>query len=243
MNNYGINKQKMYVTVRSVLASNQAVWSTIPACEPIYDLFCAKMEQLQQLAFDQEAAMLGVKKVKDKERRLTAKRARKIANALRIYAGATGNTALLEQVSFRDSDLDYSSSTSTLQLMGQVSEAAVAHAATLAGYGISQQQIDEFEQMREHLVAAFASTRSAIVDRGKNTELITELIREINGILRNSLDKFVEILKEDHPEFAIAYRKAREIVDLPGKKNKKGTLPPLLDVPNTDRSGKEEADA
>ncbi|MBI3239762.1 MAG: hypothetical protein HYZ43_13115 [Flavobacteriia bacterium] len=103
-----------------------------------------------------------------------------------------------------------------------VKDAAVQYAQELADYGILQTQIDELVIHVEQLKTIFGSTRDAIITRGKNTKLIKESIREIDSILKMSLDKLVKVLASDYHEFALAYELAREVVDLHGKKHKSG---------------------
>jgi archaellum component FlaC len=222
MENKGNNKLKMYKTVQSVCASNQAVWNAVPAFVTAYDRFTIKVTELDQLVFAQGTGTIGVKKVKDKEHEETANRAHKVASALRALATDTSNTVLLAQLHFSHSDLLHGSNASVIQLMTRVKDAAISEVMALAAYGIMQAHIDDLVARIEQLSVTFGSTRNAIVDRGKTTKLIKEAIREIDQILKMSLDQLVEVLKEDNHDFALSYEKAREVVDLHGKKHKSG---------------------
>jgi archaellum component FlaC len=106
--------------------------------------------------------------------------------------------------------------------MTRVKDAAISEVMALAAYGIMQAHIDDLVARIEQLSVTFGSTRNAIVDRGKTTKLIKEAIHEIDQILKMSLDQLVEVLKEDNHDFALSYEKAREVVDLHGKKHKSG---------------------
>jgi len=222
MNNRGNNRLKMYKTVQSVCGSNEAVWNGVPAFVTAYDRFTTKVNELEQLVFVQGNGTVGVKKVKDKEREKTADLAHKIASALRVWAADSENTLLEEQLNFAHSDLYHKGSATTQHLLVRVRDAAIANAIDLIAYGITQPHIDELVTQVEQLSIMFGSTRNAIVDRGKNTKLIEEVIHEIDLLLRSKIDHLVEVLKDEHHDFAISYGKAREVVDQHGKKHKPG---------------------
>ncbi|MES2556099.1 MAG: hypothetical protein V4604_08110 [Bacteroidota bacterium] len=225
MNNRNGNKLKMYKAVESLCTANATAWNGVPAFAAAFGNFTAKVAVLDQLVLNQDVSIVGVKDVKDQERGETADLAHKVASALRVLGKNTANKSLLALLHFPDSDLHYRGSATTLKLMSRVKDAAVQHAAVLVDYGIAQWHIDDLVQRVDHLSLTFGTTRNAIVDRGKTTELITETIRDIDGLLKRELDLLVEVLKTDYHEFALSYQKAREIVDLHGKKHKPGDAP------------------
>lgn len=213
----------MYKAVQSFCTSNETVWDSIPAFVAVYGQFNAKVAVLDQLIETQNRSTLGVKDVKDQEREQTAGLAHKIASALRVLAKETGNKSLLAHLHFRESDLYYGSSATTVQCLNRVKDAAVQYAATLiADFGIAQTQIDDLVQRVDQMQVTFGSTRNAIINRGKATGLIRERIAEIDDLLRRELDLLVEFIKNDHPDFALGYKLAREVVDIHGKKHKPG---------------------
>jgi len=225
----------MFRIVQSVCASNQSAWNGLQPFVTAHTSFNDKLVLLDQLIYEQGKATVGIRKVKDEERLETGKRANKIANALRVYATTTGNTVLSEQLKFSLSDLTQRSNTEAMQLIGRVVEAASANPDVLAGFVITQQDIDDLIQRHHYLVEAFGSVRGAIVNRTKNTSQIEGLIREITSLLKNTLDPMVELLHDDQPDFAKLYKNARNIVDYKGKKHKGGKeeedgIPDVLDT-------------
>jgi len=220
MDTKGNNKLKMYKTVKTVIISNGIVWNGIPAFVTIVDRYDGKVILLDQLVFEQETGLIGVRKLKDKERIQTAELANSIASALRVYATDNNDTVLLEKMNFMPSEMSFKGSLATLQIIQRVELAALEHASELGDYGISETMINNLVEQHDHLITAFGSTRDAIVQRGKNTKLIKGLIKEIDELLKMGLDQLVEVVKHTAPEFAIAYYQAREVVDQHGKKHK-----------------------
>lgn len=222
------NKLKMYKAVESLCTANATVWNGVPAFATAFGNFTAKVAVLDQLVLNQDVGIVGVKDVKDQERTETADLTHKVASALRVLGKNTANKSLLALLRFPDSELYYSGSATTLKLMNRVKDAAVQHVAALADYGIPQTQVDDLVLRVNQLSVTFGSTRNAIVDRGKTTELINETVREIDALLKKELDLLVEVLKSDHHAFALSYQLAREIVDLHGKKHKPGDETPAV---------------
>lgn len=222
MNTKVTNKVKMFRTVKTLCASYEAVWNTVPPFVTAYIHFTDKLTELEQQITAQGNSMLGKRIIKNEEREATAQRAHQIASALRALAADTGDSALREQLQFTFSDLQYSGSETALQLIGRVRDAAMIYAAPLIDYQITQTMIDELNDHANLLTAVMGSTRSAIVDRSLYTSLIKETIHEIDTILKTSMDQLVVVLKPNHNEFFLAYQKARELVETQGKKNKAG---------------------
>lgn len=218
----------MYRAVESLCTANAAVWNGVPAFVAAYGHFTTKLNALDQLVLNQDVRTVGVKDVKDQQREETADLTHKIASALRVLGKNTDDKSLLAMLHFPDSDLYYRGSATVLKLMNRVKDAAVQQAAALADYGIPQTQVDELVLRVNQLSVTFGTTRNAIVDRGKTTELINETIREIDTLLKKELDLLVEVLKADHHAFALSYQLAREIVDLHGKKHKPGDETPAV---------------
>jgi len=212
----------MFRAVQAACTSNGSAWGGFVAFENVFNDFSAKLIALSHVIFEQGKGTTGVRLTRDEEREETAKKAEKIVYALRLYALATGNTVLKEQLRFPPSSLEYGSSSETIQLIGVIVEAATLHAAALADYLVTQAEIDDLTQRHLDLQDAFGSVRSAIVNRSKNTDLIDEQMRELSALLKDRLDPLVALLKDDHPDFATVYAKARSIVDYKGKKNKHG---------------------
>jgi len=218
----------MYNAVKSFCNANETVWNNIPAFVLVFALFNTKLAELNQFAETQYRSLLGVKAVKDLERQRTAALAHKIASALRVFAKETGNTSLLAHLDFRESGLYQGSSTKTIHYLNRVKDVAQQYALVLTtDFAISQEQIDELVQRIDQMQAIFGSTRDAVIIRGIATEQIKEMVAEISDLLKRELDLLVEFIKNDHHDFAVGYKLAREIVDIHGKKQK----PRIDDVP------------
>jgi len=215
----------MYKNVIMICAEHQPVWTTMPAFVTAYDKLVSKTEELSLVGNEQSSKTVGTKKLKDAQHKAIAEKANLVAESLRSLAFESGNIELAEQLHFSHTALLKSNSEKVLQLIDRIVVAADAHAAQLVDRGIAQSQIDELPVVKEQLALAFTQMRNAVVHRKQQTELLAERSKEITHLLKNSMDKLVNVIRPGHPEFYALYKAARTIVDLKGKSNKKGAAP------------------
>src|SRR5204863_494862 len=90
---------------------------------------------------------------------------------------------------------------------GRVAELATLH--------VSQTNLDELNETLTNFKTSKSAPRAGIANRMAQTESLPELINEANDILRNQLDRMVNLFRRSNPEFVAAYRGARVIVDRP----------------------------
>ena len=83
----------------------------------------------------------------------------------------------------------------------------------LATLQVTQAKIDELDQALQSYNTAKAGPRQATVTRVAQTESLSTLIREANDILRNRIDKMVNLFGRSHPQFVSSHQAARVIVD------------------------------
>ncbi len=83
----------------------------------------------------------------------------------------------------------------------------------LATMQVTQANIDELDEALQTYQAAKARPRTAVVERMVQTETLPTLVRETNNILRDQIDKLVNLFRRTNPEFVAGYRSARVVVD------------------------------
>jgi hypothetical protein len=79
---------------------------------------------------------------------------------------------------------------------------------------VTQANIDELDEALQTFQAAKAKPRTTVVERSVQTESLSGLIREASNILRDQIDRLVNLLRRSNPEFVAGYRSARVIVGL-----------------------------
>ena len=215
----------MYKNVILTCTEHPAVWAGVTAFNSSFIKVKSKVDELLLAVNEQTSVAVGAKKIKDAKRLATAKKAEIIANGLRALADAGNDTELAELMRFPFSALLRGNSEKTLQLMDRILTAAVNHAGELPDCGVAASLVPEFATAKDELALAFIQTRNAVVKKKQQTALMVEKIAEIDQLLKNSLDKLVKVLGEDHPDFLKLYTASRIVVDHKGKSNKKGPVP------------------
>jgi hypothetical protein len=80
---------------------------------------------------------------------------------------------------------------------------------------MTQANIDELAQALQNFKDSKEKPRTVTAVRSAETESLASLIRDANGILRNEIDRLVNLFRRSNPKFVAAYRSARVIVDRP----------------------------
>lgn len=219
----------MYHAVSVVCQAHTTVWETTPAFVQVYGVFVSKVTELEQQAYQHTQSLVGVRENKDLHREATIQKAEVIANALRSLAALSDDSVLKATMRFQHTQLEKAGATRLIQYLDSIIEAAGNHITQLPDYGVSQPKLDELIELRDQLVYRLGSTRDALVIRKSLTANLDLLVKEIDGLLKNTIDKLVLVLKADFPQFFLQYTAARVVVDHKGKTNKpKNPLPPAM---------------
>lgn len=229
MNKITKNKIAMYKAVRTIIETNQANWSELPAFASAVQTFDQRLDALEQAAYHQNLALVGVSAVKNAKRSIVAEKAYAMSSSMVAFAVVTDNVELVNHMKIAKHELDNCSKDKMLILVDRIITRASELVNLLVDYGIDQASIDELQLLRDELDAQMNAPRNAIIDRKGQTARIKSLVRELDAILKFQLDKLLFILKEDHPQFFIAYSNARLIVDHKNRTSGNASLPPERD--------------
>ena len=85
--------------------------------------------------------------------------------------------------------------------------------------------LDELTQALARFNESKANPRTAAAEKKVQTQTLSALIRETSVLLRNQMDRLVNMFLRTNAEFVAGYRGARVIVDR-GKRHEKTTATP-----------------
>ena len=207
----------MYKAVKTVIASHNVAPPSVVAFDNVFTDFSEKVNLLEQHAYNQSLALVGVSAVKEAKRELVAEKAYAVSSSLMAFAVLENNVALINQMKIGKWDLRRGGRTKVLQLLDLILLKATEHVNALADFGVDQQTVDELQTLRDELEVMLGAPRNAIIERKVLTQQIKLLTREIDMILKHQLDRLMIVLKEEHPDFFAAYKNARVIIDLKAK--------------------------
>lgn len=159
----------MYKAVEAICMAQQADWNGLPAFVTAFNQFTAKLQELDQAAYNQNIATVGVSAVRDQLLETTIDQAHLVGNALRAFAAASNNLLLAEQLDFSRSDFRRGGYQLTLQFIDRVLINVNSHLPALTDYGILQEHVDTLAALRQQLGSTIGSPREAIVDRRQET--------------------------------------------------------------------------
>ena len=98
-----------------------------------------------------------------------------------------------------------------------------ADAANLAALADSETAIDNYS-------AETMKPRTAVSNRKTATANLAALFKETNDILKNQMDKLIELYRADHPDFVNTYFETRIMVDPPTRARKMGDVAKEVNV-------------
>lgn len=210
------NKRSMYLAVQAVTDSFEAAWIGLPAFANAFTQFKAELGGLDTVAALQEKATTGVTQDKQQAKEEAITRAIQVSSAVFAYASVTENSTLQALVNYSKTALAQSRDTLLIDKLQVIYEAANDNVADLANYGITAADITAFEASVNSYADQVQNPRVAIGDGAAATDRLVEMFDLLDDILKNQMDKLMEVLKATNDEFYVKYKKARIIVDLKG---------------------------
>ncbi|MBC8029910.1 MAG: hypothetical protein H7Z16_07350 [Pyrinomonadaceae bacterium] len=207
------NRVTMYKTVAGVLDQNNSVWSGMAPFAAAVDQFKNKIAGIDAAAQKQETPVSGVTGDKAATRDELEDVLFLMCEALGVLGHTTNDHELEALVALSPSAIDNLGDEELSNRAATVQARANAKKTELAALQVTQANIDELEQALQNFQAAKAKPRTAVVERAVQTESLSSLVREAGNILRDQIDRLVNLFRRSHPEFVAEYRSARVVVD------------------------------
>ena len=206
------NKMLMYQMVSDIINDYPSAWSGIPKFATTFTTFSAKFESLKVLAEKERAYIVGVKDSRDSLREETAENAIQISSALVALAAETKDIELLSLMRITKVQLLNRSHADTVILLDRILIHAQQYSIELVEYGVTQELLNKMILLRDELVVKILSPRKAILKRKDTIVQIATLSSEIDLLLKNSLDKMVNVLRTDNIQFYNEYFNSRMVL-------------------------------
>jgi hypothetical protein len=219
------NKLTMYEAIHSILQDNASVTATVPAFQPALQEFGAKLGELKNMALEVKTAFVGKNADKKTTEAVLIGSLIKVTSAMQAIAHRTRNQTLAEKAKITESQLRHSRDTDLMIQATGIHAAALEVADQLKDFGITAANLDELSSQIAAFHQALGKREGGMAQRGAARNALADLFTGIDTILRQDLDKLMELLKTDHPQFYDAYQKSRVIKHL-GIRTRPGTEPP-----------------
>jgi len=212
MNNKQTNRVTMFKTVSAYLDSHNSVWSAMPPMAAAVESFQDKIAAIDTAAQQQETPS-GAADNKAAARDALEDVLFLTCEALAVIGHTTNDHELLALTSLSLSALDQMGSQELFNRATTVLAQANARKTELTALHVTQANLDELTQALHGYATAKEQPRTETAERMAQTESLANLIREAGGILRNQIDRLVNLFKRSNPEFVAGYRGARVVVD------------------------------
>jgi len=228
MNTDQTNRVTMFKTTIGVLDDNNAILNSMTPLSTAVTAFKDKLSAIDAAAQKQEMPT-GATQDKAEARDALEDVLFLMCEALGALAHASKDQNLLALTDITRSGIDKLDSEQLSNRAALVLAQANAKKSDLAAVQVTQANIDELTQALQNYNEVKAGPRQATAERVAQTESLSSLIREANDILRNQIDRLVNLFARSNPQFVSSYQAARVIVDRPASHAAKSASP----VPTT----------
>ena len=133
--------------------------------------------------------------------------------ALAVLGHMSNDHELLAVTALTPSTLDRMPDDELISRANVVLERANARKTELATLQVTQANLDELRQALDDFSGLKTQPRTASAERAAQTQSIESLIRDASDILRNQIDRLVNLFSRANSEFVAGYRSARVIID------------------------------
>lgn len=214
MNKREENKLTMYKGTLQVLDSNSDLYAAIPMMiEAVTDLRNT-IQSIDSMDVDFLKATKGSTAGKAAEEDKIILVTLKAANALYIYAVRNKNEELKTDSKTNQSELDRLRDTELANKSNQIITKAESMLTELAGYGITQEFIDNAKAVLSSYETSISKQQEKYAERSMNREAFTNLFVKVDSTLNDELDSFMEMFSDTQTNFYNQYKSARVIKDL-----------------------------
>jgi hypothetical protein len=223
------NRVRMFKTVTTVLDENHDVWSGMAPFAASLQRLKAKITDIDTAAQKQNSATHGATLDRTTARADLEDVLFLSCEALGVLAHSAGDNQLRKLTDLKPSDFQRLADEELSNTARGILTETTGRKTELATLQVTQENLDELNKALQEFNASKSAPRAAIANRMAQTEALPQLITDANDILRNELDRMVNLFRRSHPDFVAAYRGARVIVDRVATRESK---PPVAPAPH-----------
>ena len=207
------NRVTMFKTTIGILNDNQPVWSAtapfVTAVQDLNDVIAA----IDQSAQTQEIPRTGVTVDKHSARESLEDVLFLTCEALGVIGHTANDNDLIAVVDLTPSGMQKLNDEELANRATTILERANAKKTDLATLNVTQANLDELTQTLQAFKASKERPREAVATRAAETQSLASLIRGASNILKNQIDRLVNLVGRSNSEFVSGYSNARVIVD------------------------------
>ena len=213
MNKRDEAKVSMYKAVEAHCTANQKIIATSVAFLASFTFFGLKLAALLTNESSAQQQTKGVALDKGALKAILIQAAYDIASVVFAYANKVKNETLKQSVNFSITDLERLKDEFIVPVCTNIKAAATAHLAALADYSVTAENLTDLQTHMDNYSGATPNPRLAKTQKTTDNKNVKALMKEIDDILKNEMDKTVVIFRAANPNFVTKYTEVRKIVD------------------------------
>jgi len=208
------NQMAMFMAVKNVFGFYPDELKAIPALESSITDFNTKLLAIDAVHEVQMGNTTGSTQLKQQAEKEMIDATVRLAAAMYVYAQIENKPDLLEKCKISPSSLEKLSAEKLRAQCVNVYNDAFALGDGLSDFGQTGEDVAKLKTEIDEYAEVISAPRTAIVTRAQARQELGVLIDEANDILRNRVDKLMQLLETSQPKVYNTYKAARVIVDL-----------------------------
>jgi hypothetical protein len=215
------NKLSSHEATEAVLdiPEHRAILDSITEFKPYITTFKSLLGDVRTIRLVQERDNKGKAITKSETRDQLTSIVYKVISATKTHARITKDNDLLEVVNYKISDLSNARDNILIDIATLIHDTALPLKTQLAKYLVTEAEILSIITLKDQFLAQLPDPRVAIGASKTATKELKDKFLEIDNLLKNDIDVFMEIFQSSQPNFYEQYKNARIIVDLGRRKS------------------------
>jgi hypothetical protein len=208
------NILRMYYAVSAVCETNSEIWQENEVFTASYRKFQAKIPEIQKFKDVLKMEIIATETFKSIDRIELEEMGFYISSKILNFAKNSANEQLYSDIHTYRNNLLKSSDHELVTICSNFSQQASIHLNALSEYGISAENIAEFQQFLTFFSSNLNRLRLSTTKNKSTQDVLRKYYKEADDLLKNKLDIEIEFFKNSDPDFYNLYTAAREIINL-----------------------------
>lgn len=214
MNDKQENKFTMYQSVTSLLDANTTKTASMSAFATALSNFKDILSTISEKNIQKETATAGKTTLKNQQQSELITSAVPIAGALYALGTATNDPRVQALGDIKKGYLSNLRDTELTDVVTNIKNLADGYAAALAAYGVTAVSITALETKLTAYSAALGGKESSFSTKVAAGRVLSDIFDDADAILKDQLDRMMEMFAPSDQQFYQEYKSAREIKDL-----------------------------
>ena len=208
------NKFTMYEAVTSLLDANTAKTSSMTAFATALTSFKDVIASISEKNIQKNTATAGKTTLKNQQQTELIESAVPIAGALYALGTASNDPRIQALGNIKKGYLQNLRDTELTDAVTNIKNLADSYAAPLAPYGVTALAISALDTKLNTYTTALGGKETGFSTKVAAGKVLSDLFDDADGILKDQLDRMMEMFAPTDQQFYLEYKSAREIKDL-----------------------------